>query len=244
MADKKLLLSRLMYEVTIDSIVLPYNSEFYGKSGYHAFLQKQDYFTTNSDYAMQYRKAFPAVNMAIARLQQYEKLPYFYEKLEVKCVEGEYVADLSKVDYLEIVNAFKRTGNGKWINYAFTIQEEKLVIQGRIETTETNESGEKVGRIEIEYAKNIPIFSEDDIVVDSIDSDNAGTSYNDNNVDLREYGFTTLDYQFVKLWAEAQIVQELDVTTGFNKLQLAENYFADLVTHKPTFTQRNIQRRF
>lgn len=243
MAENKLLLSRLLYEVVVDSIVLPYNSEFYGKGGYHAFLQKQEYFTTNSDFAIQYRKAFPAINSAISRLQEYDKLPYFYKKLEVKNIDGEYVAEIDNNEILEIANAFKRTGNGRWINYAFTIQEEKLYIQGAIETNQTNEQGEKVGAIEIEYKRNIPLFSEDDIVVDTISDNNGGTIYNDTNIDLKQYGFTTMDYQFVKMWAKSQIVKELDPTTGYNELSLAENYFGDLTTHKPTFNQRNIMRR-
>lgn len=237
-------LSRLVYEVIIDSIVLPYNSEFYGASGYQAFLQKQDYFTTNSDFAMQYRKAFPAINIAVARLQQYNKLPYFYKKLNVYKEDGECYANLEDVDYQSIANVFRKTGNGGWENYAFNIQEEKIIIHGAVPFDAKDDDGTACGRVEIEYKKRIPIFSADDIVVDTIDGDDGSIEYRDNNIDLREYGFTELEFQFVKLYAESDIIAELDPTTGFNKKSIAENYYSDLVTHKPTYTQRKIARVF
>ena len=239
-------LSRLAYEVVIDSIVLPYNSEFYGSGGYSAFLHRQDYFSTNSDLSMQYRKAFPSINLALARLQQYDKLPFFYEKLNVyiDSETGEKYADLSDVKYRSIVNVFRKTGDGRWTNYAFTIEEERLVIQGEIPFDKKDDEGKRCGRVEIEYKKRIPIFSPDDIVVDSIDSGSDGISYNDNNIDLRDYGLDELSYQFVKAYAESEIVTELDPTTGFNRKQIAENYFLDLKTNKPTYTQRNIVRKF
>lgn len=237
-------LSRLVYEVIIDSIVLPYNSEFYGASGYQAFLQKQDYFTTNSDFAMQYRKAFPAINIAIARLQQYNKLPYFYQKLNVYKEDNEYYASLEGIEYQSIANVFRKTGNGGWNNYEFNIQEEKIIIHGSIPIDTEDDEGTACGRVEIEYKKRIPIFSANDIVVDSVNSDDGSIEYSDNNIDLKDYGFTELEFQFVKLYAESDIIAELDPTTGFNKKSIAENYYSDLTTHKPTYTQRKITRVF
>lgn len=244
MADSDLKLSRLVYLVTTDSIVLPYNSELYGESGYEAFLQGKDYFTTNSDFAMQYRKAFPAVNLAIARLQQYDKLPFFYEKLNVYREDGENVADLSDVSYRSIVNVFRKTGNGGWENYAFNIQGKKIIIQGQIPCDRQDDDGRACGRVEIEYKKRIPIFSPNDIIVDSIDSDNGGVKHNASDIDLEDYGFNEMDFEFVKVYAESEITTELDPTTGFNKKQIAENYFLDLKTNKPTYTQRKIVRAF
>lgn len=244
MPIEDLKLSRLAYETITDSIVLAYNSEFYGPSGYHAFLQKQDYFTTNSDFAMQYRKVFPAINIAIARLQQYDKLPYFYEKLNVYKEDNECYASLKGVAYRNIVNVFRRTGNGGWTNYAFNIQGEKLIIHGEVPFDKTDEDGNTCGRVEIEYKKRIPIFSSDDIVVDTIDSADGGIEYSDNNIDLADYGLGELEFQFVKLYAESEIITELDPTTGFNKKSIAENYYSDLTTHMPTYTQRKIARVF
>lgn len=248
MATTELKLSRLAYEVVIDSIVLPYNSEFYGDGGYEAFLNHKDYFANNSDFSMQFRKVMPSINLAIARLQEYDKLPYFTKTLDVYRdaeSQSQYALIPDDFDYLKIVNVFKRTPNGGWVNYGFTIQEDKIYIQGReIPLAQTEEGGEK-GRVEVEYKRNIPLFQEHDIIVDSVDSGRSGIERNDTNLDLRkEYGFTNMHYQFVKLFAEAQIVEELDPTTGFNKLQLAENYFSDLDTFRPNFNQKTINRRF
>lgn len=248
MATTELKLSRLAYEVVIDSIVLPYNSEFYGDGGYEAFLNHKDYFANNSDFSMQFRKVMPAINLAISRLQEYDKLPYFMKTLDVfedSESHSQYALIPDGFDYLKIVNVFRRTPNGGWVNYGFTIQEEKIYLQGREIPLAKAEDGETKGRVEIEYKKNIPLFQEHDIIVDSVDSGRSGIEHNDTNVDLRkEYGFTRMDYEFVKLFAEAQIVEELDPTTGFNKLQIAENYFADLDTHKPNFSQKTMNRRF
>lgn len=243
--DKELKLGYVMYKVVTGSITLPYNSEFYGNGGYMAFLNRQEYFATNTDFSMQYRKSFDAVNKALARLQQYDKLPYFYAKAKVYKEDGEYVADISEIPYREIVNVFRKTGNGGWENYDFTIQGKKLFINERYPLTERETEGEEeraYGRIEIEYKKRIPIFQEDDIALASVDS--SGVSYSDDSPNLADYGLSPIDVTYVIYYAQADILSEIDPVTAGNQLSMAENYFGDLTEFTPTYNPRRIKRRF
>ena len=248
MQDRKnLKLGWILYKVVTGSITLPYNSEFYGKGGYLAFLNRQDYFATNTDYSMQYRKSFDAVNRALARLSQYNRLPYFYEKLKVYKEDGEYIADVSEVPYAQIANVFRKTGDGDWENYGFTIQGEKLILETDyfpLGEKEEAEGGEEkaFGRVEIEYKKAIPIFEADDLAVADVDSDGESFDYSDVSPNMAEYGLSPTDVNFVIYYAQADVLKELDPVTAGNQLQIAENYYSDLTEYRPTYNPRKVRR--
>lgn len=227
MIGTKLTLSRLAYEIVRDSITMANNTEL----EYVAFCDKENY-RVNSDWSLQVRKVFPAINKAFARLAQYGKLPYFTEELTVKR-DGNLntYADISEVPYASIKNAYVMIygGKGDWRNFEYRITNNGKTLYITSYCTS--------GTINIEYQKEIPNFSEDDIV--AIEYEDGAIV--DNNIDLsEEYGIDSIMFQIIKSYASALITSEIDQSKGSNDLIYAENLMADLETMKPNFSQKKI----
>ncbi len=236
-------LSRLAYEVVRDSIVMPNNTEL----TYDDFIKRSDdYFSANSDWSLQFRMVFPAINVAIARLVTYNKLPYFTVEKRLQTLKDykqstnsqelvgcmDYLvkmADLSNLEYRRIINAVIPKVNG-WVNCDFRIEGKKLILKGFINAP----------AILLEYQKKIPIFDKKSIVASEVTDD--GTEYVDTNIDLEDYGFDEVAYTFVKCYAESEIMKELDPAQANNMLMLAENYFSDMEQRLPNYNQRAIKR--
>ncbi len=221
-------LSLLAFEIVRDSIAMPdENLE------YDTFVKNKAFFDTNNEWALQYRKVFPAINRAFARLQQYGKLPYFNDTLSVSVDDNRnYYVDLSNLGSVSVKYVYRYIGYGRWKNYDFRISNDKLYILGYYPFED----------IEVEYTKKIPHFTYDDIYVTTVTDE--GVEYEDSNLDLSTYGIGEQEFEFVKMYAEAQITEEVDPNLANNKLALAENYFSDLERKTASHAPYGVRRVF
>lgn len=239
-------LSQLAYEIVRDSIVMPNDTEI----TYDDFINNEVNFENNTDWSMQYRLVFTAINRAIARLVAYDKLPYYVAEFPVQTLaqykqslidggsEGitinandylRQVVDLTTLDYRKIMNVVTPQYSN-WLNYSFNIENKILYLHGFATDS----------IIKIEYQKRIPRFKKSDIVGSEIATD--GVDYVDNNIDLEDYGFDELAFEFVKAYATSIILKELDPAQANNELMIAENYFSDMEKRLPTYNQTKIVR--
>lgn len=230
MAGTKLTLSRLAYEIVRDSFVMPSSTEL----SYEAFCNK-DYNRVNSDWTMQIRKVFPTINKAMARLAQYNKLPYFTKEFEIiRDNNLNAYIDISNLDYSVVKNVYHMIygGRGDWANFGFRINGDKLYLADAYPYTS----------VMVEYLKEVPNFTEDDIVPITCEYD-ADEVVQDKNIDLAtEYGISGIIFQILKSYACALITAEIDQEKGNNELIYTENLLADLETVKPSFNQRKINQ--
>lgn len=111
MAINRISLSRLAYEGIRDSITLP-NSDF----DYYAFTRGE--YKTNNDYTLQQENVFSAINLAIARLTDYEKLP-------TKIGFTKPLYDEQRYMYIVIPENAKQLLNIKFDNYNASFRELK-----------------------------------------------------------------------------------------------------------------------
>lgn len=70
-------ISELVYECIRDSITIP-NTNF----SYDNFINKDEEFTSDSNFVMQREAVFSAINLALTRLNDYNKLPLVIERID------------------------------------------------------------------------------------------------------------------------------------------------------------------
>ncbi len=232
---QKYLLSRLAFECVRDSITLPSNTEFH----YENYCSG-GYSRTNYDWALQDKKVFPAINLAFARLTQYNKLPLFtkefsYSDIVLDANDNPYIVVPDDCDSL--VNVYTKYSG---MTRQFSWREANFDGERRVYISfPVNISSSLV--FFVEYRKEIPEFSEDDLVAIEIVDD---TTVSDENIDLAIYGVDKRIYQFIKAYVKSEVQEELDPNQANNYKAIAENYFADLETYRPANFPDRIVRAF
>lgn len=198
-------LSELIYECVKDSILIA-NSNI----SYDSFIN--DAFSSKKDYALQYAGVFGAVNLAIARLQTYDKIPYSTKEVKVNSnsfdfTDGVIVNIVEFIGSSYIRHDFRNTNKGKGIVLLAVPKPRKLLI---------------------EYRDRIPRFSESDIKAVELDANNELIVV-DANIDLdEEYGISDIMCDYIKEFTKAQLYETIAPDIANNHNNRAEQYFQSL----------------
>lgn len=212
-----MLFSRLVYECVKDSINSPEHSLSY--TDFIKSVAKGDYI--GKQWAMQSTGVFRAINLAMARLMTYEKIPFSTD--EVTFVDGECDFNEGKV-----VNVFVETDKG-YIPLRFTNKNRnsKIKVFGY--------SGEAY----IEYRKDIPHFTTE--IFQDVREEDVGITLN-KDIDLKsEYGVTDQMCEFIMEFVKAQLLETFAPELGNNHATKAEQYFDSLEVYSTAHYQDSVQ---
>lgn len=233
-----LTLSRLAYEAVKESI-----SNGGSDLSYDSFTRQDDTYLGNQDYVDRTESVWGGINTALARLSEYEKLAPFVEqaKLNTDTSPRYQWVEVPK-NAKEVKNVFYFRDGGSYKPLRFSIMGGKVILEGLL--------SEKTP-VCIEYTKSFPHYSKEDIVptlaigeTDPV-TGKVVTEYTDRNIDLgKEFNLSSEAFEFAKKMAMAEIVRLIDPNRYQDLIQLAENYYADLPTYRPTHRQRNIGHTF
>ncbi|MCK9235198.1 MAG: hypothetical protein M0Q41_10740 [Bacteroidales bacterium] len=211
-------LSELIYECVKDSIVIA-NSNM----DYESFIN--DSFSNTKDYALQYAGVFSAVNLAIARLQTYDKIPYATKKMKIGSDYFDFALGVV-VNVVELVS-----GSYKRLAYRNLNQGKNILILAPSYPRE----------ILVEYKIRIPRFSEKDIREIELDRANELVVV-DTNIDLeQEYGISDIMCDYIKEFTKAQLLETIAPDISNNHNNRAEQYFQSLSRATTSFHSNKIK---
>ena len=239
-------LAKLVYECVKDSITLP------GASlNFNSFLELASNKTyLGKDWALQFSGVFNALNLALSRLSDADKLPY-----KVKAVEAEDgVVDLTDEEGEPIGeprNIAYVFDDGRYDNVEFrTIDSGFKAVLVSERDTERNrfvpyhrlragQSSSLDGTLMVEYRPYLPHFDED-----SLTTEEEGDVYKDASVDLlKEYGITNKMCDYIKEFVKGQVTEIMSPDTAVMHVNRAEAYFEELRRAETNYYPNKIKNR-
>lgn len=196
----------------------------------------KDQYVENSDFLFQYEACFNAINLGLARLSDYGKVPY-------EIVEVDVTNESDGTKYVEfptrcrrIINIFIQLRSGEYKTIPFRL---KRFGRAKLAHLITPNIYQKVF---IEYAVEFPLFTQDDIHNSYIDDDGNLVDPNEELCNLEDYGIDSGMYAYLKEYAKANIIELFDPAIASNKLNIAENYFDNLPV-QPSHSQYRVTRK-
>ena len=180
-------------------------------------------FDGSADYATHINNAFIAVNEAIARLSDLERIPYRVEKCDVV----DNVIDLNKCIFnvKEVISVARYFSSFEKLNHRpFGI--DKVFVEGAYDYLTY-----------IEYKEDIPFFTKDDI---KYETDYEGFELNDKSVDLRTYGITNSMCNYIIEYVMGKLFELSSVEVANMHLSRAETYFMNIRPTTSAFAQKNV----
>ena len=213
-------LSELIYECVKDSITIANSS-----ISYEGFINES--FSTTKDYALQYAGVFSAVNLAVARLQTYDKIPYATEAKTI-------TSNIFDFDLGTVVNVVELIAG------QYTRLEFRNINQGKgVMLLEVSRKREII----VEYKVRIPRFSEKDIKKIELDPNNELVVV-DTNIDLEtEYGITDVMCDYIKAFTKGQLLETIAPDIANNHNNRAEQYFQSLNRATTSFNANKVKNR-
>lgn len=212
-------LSELVFECVKDSISLP-NTYF----NYHSFLDGS--YDNNKDYMNQIAGVFNALNLALSRLYDEDKIPYFTTKV---ALEGNEIT----FEDGEIINIVKIQNDG-YKRFEFrSLNENKYLVIGDNVANQT---------VYIEYKKPLPHFTEKDLKTTVLDEDNE-LNVIDSNIELSSYGISNNMCSYIKEFVKGQLMEIYDPTLSNLHNNRAEQYFQAIKQASTSFYQSRVINR-
>ena len=235
-------LAKLVYECVKDSVTLPGASLDF--NSFLEFASNKTYL--GKDWALQFSGVFNALNLALSRLSDADKLPY-----KVKAVEAEDgVVDLTDDgepigEPRNIVYVFD---DGRYDNVEFgTVDSGFKAVLVSERDTERNrfvpyhrlragQSSSLDGTLMVEYRPFLPHFDEDSITVSKTNEDTS--------VDLlKEYGITNKMCDYIKEFVKGQVTEIMSPDTAVMHVNRAEAYFEELRRAETNYYPTKIKNR-
>lgn len=208
-------LSRLVFECVKDSINLPNtNINEYG------FLNGD--FNYNKDYVNQISGVFGAINLALSRLQNSDKIPYSTEMVE----QNNNIITFDKGEIINVVKLYRDT----FKRYAFrTLQNgSKYLVFSDTELPK---------ELMVEYRPTIPHFTHDDLKpVYEVDGDII-----DNNIDLKDYGINDVMCNYIKEFVKGVLLEYMAPDLANLHTNRAEQYLQVMKQASTSFYQNNVR---
>lgn len=226
----RLLLSRLAYEAIRGAVTIG-GTDF----SYDAYTKGEAY-RDNMDWTEKEGKAWEGINHALARLSDYDRLPLFQLKEQVSSASGFQVLPIPE-GCKRVQNVFSQDSGG-YETYPFSTTNDEIILNAKTWKD----------ALYVEYSKFFPHFSSLDVVptlsIGDEDPEKPGTIisvYTDRNIDLAEqYHLTSEGFDYAKLMAEAEILRVADPSRANDLINIAENYFNDMDTYRPSHRQRKV----
>ena len=182
-------------------------------------------FDGDADYATHINNAFIAVNEAIARLSDLERIPYRVEECEIE----DRIIELSKLDkeVKEVVNVAQAfiSGCNKIPHRPFGIN--------RVYVTDYN----PLSLTYIEYKEDIPFFTKSNIKYETNDET---FEFDDNSVDLKTYGITNSMCNYIIEYVMGKLFEPSSVEIANMHLSRAETYFMNIRPTTSAFVQKTV----
>lgn len=211
-------LSKLVYECVRDSVQLPNTNV-----NYVSFVNGD--YDTSKDYIRQIANVFGALNLAISRLWDNNKISYSTKEVDV--IDNGF--DFLEGEVINVVEIYKDS----FKRYEFRSMDfgKKIILF-------TDDEMPK--KVIVEYRKTIPHFDMEDIKQVELDEDNKLIVV-DENIELEDYGITNNMCSYLKEFVAAQLTEYIDPTMSNNHNNRAEQYFNSLKQASTSFYQRNIK---
>lgn len=225
-----MLLSTLIYECVRDSIGIPgdtmteddFIADFSGKA-------------RTKNYSMQISVLFSALNKALSRLYDSEKIQPFVKNFEV---EGGYI-DLSGENggQVDVLNVAVGNNGLAYRNIPFRLYNDKLFL-----VADGVSPAPKEGVATVEYRKRLPHWDRD--VVETTDSDadsvtERAATAKAKSIDLwGDYHIPDRACDYIKEYVESVVVEPMAPDVASLHWQRAESYFSALKDYSdPGFRQ-------
>lgn len=206
-------LSRLLFECVKDSINIP-NTNF----NEYSFLNGD--FDNNKDYVNQISGALGAINLALSRLQDSNKIPYSTEEI----LAENNIIDFDKGEIINIVKLYKNS----YKRYSFrTLQNGTQYIIFSLDTPQN---------LLVEYKPTIPHFVGTDIKKVEIN----GNKVVDENIELKDYGISDVMCNYIKEFVRGQLLEYIAPDLANLHNNRAEQYFQDIKQTSTNFYQSNV----
>lgn len=213
-------LSKLVYECVRDSISLP-NPNF----NYVSFVNGD--YNDNKDYIRQISGVFGALNLALSRLYDNNKIPY--STINVKVKDNGFSFTLGEV--INVVKIYRT--NYKRYEFRTLNQGRDIVLFSKDDIPE---------ELTVEYRPFIKHFDMEDISKIDLNKDNL-IIIEDNNIELEDYGIKDNMCSYIKEFVGAQLTEFIDPTISNNHNNRAEQYFQTLKQASTSFYQANVKVR-
>lgn len=211
-------ISRLLFECVKDSINIP-NTNF----NEYSFLNGD--FNNSKDYVNQISGALSAINLALSRLQDSNKIPYSTKVVNPTAK----VINFEDGDIINIVQVYSDTY--KRIPF-------RTMTNGKDYMLLCNDLPNS---LLIEYRATIPHFTEEHIMGITIDEES--NTVIDKNLDLRYYGVSDIMCDYVKEFVKGQLNEFIAPDLANLHNNRAEQYFQNLKSYTTSFTQTNVSNK-
>lgn len=217
-----MLLSKLAYNV-----IKNVNYLDDGSFTYSQYLKKS--FIGDPDHATDIVNVFNPINLAIARLNDNEKIPYRIDSLN----SDNNKLDLTKLPYpVKEVIGIAQMQDGDYKKLDCRAFNNQILITGPYNRNEP---------VYIEYKIDIPYFDDDSF---NYEYGNDDELISDKDVDLREYGITDSMANYIIQYACSRLQESSAPDLAIHHLNLAETYFTALAPIYPSFSQRVVHKKY
>lgn len=208
-------LSRLVFECVKDSINIP-NRDF----NEYSFLNGD--FNSDKDYVNQISGVFDALNLALSRLYNSNKIPLFTKIIKVESNPLEFSDG-------EVINIAYLSGRSFQRIEFRTLNNMIQILDNYFPS-----------KIIIEYKKKIPHFTESDIKSVKLNDEN-NLIIEDDNIELEDFGITNVMCSYIKSFVKGQLLEYIAPDLANLHNNRAEQYFQDLKQIGTNFYQNKVK---